>query len=214
MKHYRFLFLLPFFLTFKPCLCQCDPSMAIEILDSSKYQGINIGDSTRLDSLLCNFLYSQNITNDTLHYSFEDKEDFGPVYLSNDELNQIYCEIKRGNIEAYRILCLHFFYSHAQNNSVSDLDKMICVTDYLAQKFFYYSGYLICGNYIFDYLCSGFNANDYYVTTMITYYEKYFEVSKSKNIAQKLYDIYCGNYPFHDIDSVNAKYYEFFIYNK
>lgn len=213
MKHYRFLFVLPLIITFKPSLCQSCPSMEIETLCSSKYQGINIDDSTRLDDF-CIFLYSPNTINDTLHFNFDDREEFGPVYLSNDELKQIYCEIKRGNIEAYKILCLHLFYHHAQYVPPTDLDKLICATDFLAQKFSYYRGYLICGNYIYDYLCLGFNANDYYVNTMITYYEKYFEISKSKYIAQKMYDIYCGNYSFHEKDSVKAEYYKILISDK
>ncbi|MBP5328123.1 MAG: hypothetical protein J6Y98_09475 [Bacteroidales bacterium] len=141
-----------------------------------------------------------------------DGEDFGPIHLSDDELKQVYCEIKRGSIEAYKILCLHYFYSHSQYISRFDLDKLICITDFLALKHCYYEGYWICGNYIFDYL--DFCADEYYVAIMIKYYEKYFELSQSKTAAKKLYEIYNGNYSFHDKDPIKARHYEEFISNK
>ncbi len=207
MKHYQGLNYLPIFLTLIITSCQScinttpmNPEKYISqeaIIDSNSYHDF------------CDYFYSRDTLRDTLHFDFEERDDFGPVYLSNNELKQIYCEIKRGNIDAYKILCTYYFYSYSPYIPKSEVDKLICITDFLAIKYCFYEGYLICGNYILDYL--RYNADDYYTTIMITYYETYFEHSKSKNTAQKLYEIYCGNYSFHDKDLVKAKYYKKFI---
>lgn len=83
----------------------------------------------------------------------------------------------------------------------------------MARKYSYYRGYLACGNIIFDYIRLN-DADDYYAATMITYYENYFEYSKSKSTAKKLYEIYSGNYSFQSKDPVKAKYYEEFLSGK
>ena len=199
--------ILPLLLIIGMTSCQSSTSTTPVMPDNSIVQGTSIDSNSHHDDF-CDYFYSKDTLNDTLHFNFEDREDFGPVYLSDNELKQIYCEIKRGNINAYKLLFLHYFYTYPTNNfPKSEIDKLICITDFLAQKYSYYRGYLMCGGFIFDYL--KFNADDdYYTTTMITYYEKYFELSQSKDIAMKLYEIYCGNYSFHDKDSVKAKYYE------
>ena len=71
--------------------------------------------------------------------------------------------------------------------------------------------YLLSGNIIFDNLTA--KTDDYYISTLIKYYETYFNISHSKSIAIKLYNIFCGNYSFHKKDSVKAEYYEGFIKN-
>jgi len=158
----------------------------------------------------CRWLYLTDLSNDTLHFNFDKLEDFGPVHLSDDELNQIYCEIKRGNIDAYPLLFDHYFYSYPSFNiPKTEIDRLICITDYLALKYDYHQGYLMCGNLIFDNLKS--RDNPYYATVLIRFYENYFAFSQSKNIAQKLYEIYCGTYSFQDKDPVKAAYYETFI---
>lgn len=210
MCHYKYLFILPIFVTIKLSLCQNSTSVATKSIYSNNYH-VTANDDSARRVVFCDYFNSKDIINDTFHFNFSDREDYGPIYLSDDELKQIYCEIKRGSIEAYKILCLHYFYSHSQYISRSDLDKLICITDFLTQKYNYYKGYLICGNYIFDYLESC--ADDYYAAIMITYYEKFFELSHSKTVAQKLYEIYCGNYSFHDKDSIKARYYEEFIFS-
>lgn len=169
-------------------------------------------DSSYPHDAFCEYFYSKDTLNDTLRFNFGDRADFGPVYLSEDELKQIYCEIKRGNTDAYNILCTHYAYSYSQYIPRSEMDKLICVTDFLGQEYSYYKGYLTLGNYFFDYLKS--NVDDYYAAKMIAYYEKYFEFSQSKSIAIKLHEIYCGKYSFHDKDSVKAKYYEGIIIGK
>lgn len=208
MNHHGFMLVLPLLFTVKISLCQNCISTTSRTLNKNDYQEITMYDSIPHNDF-CSYFYSKDTLIDTLHFNFEDREDFGPVYLSNNELKQIYCEIKRGNIEAYEVLCLHFFYSHSQRYN---LDKLICITDFLALKYNYYKGYWICGNIIFDNL--GYNTDDFYSATLIKYYEKYFEYSKSKSVAKKLYEIYCGNYSFHDVNLIKAKYYEEFIYDK
>jgi len=159
---------------------------------------------------ICDFLYSKDTLDDTLHFNFENREDFGPVKLSDNELKLLYCEIKRGNIEAYKILFDHYFYSYTPNNIPrAELDNFICITDFLARRHHYYRGYLVCADYIFEYL--NYNADEYYATVMIKYYEEYFDSSQSRTVAKKLYKIFCGNYSFHDKDPTKAKYYEGFI---
>ena len=187
--------------------CQSSTSSTPVIPDNSIVQGTSIDSNSHHDDF-CDYFYSKDTLNDTLHFNFEDREDFGPVYLSDNELKQIYCEIKRGNIDAYKLLFLHYFYTYPTVNfPKTEIDKLICITDFLARKYSYYRGYLMCGSFIFDFL--KYNADDdYYANTMITYYEKYFELTKSATIAMKLHEIYCGNYSFHDKDSVKAKYYE------
>lgn len=211
MNFYRFLLVLPVFLTLKMSLCHYSIILTSKILGKNNHQGVTMYDSIRHDDF-CSYFYSIDTLNDTLHFNFEDREDFGPVYLSINELKQIYGEIKRGNIKAYKVLLLHYFYRYSPCIQKSDLEKLICITDYLAQKYHYYEGYYISGNIINDYL--DYNADDYYSATMINYYENYFEFSKSIRIAQKLYDIYCGNYSFHDKDSIKARYYEEFVQSK
>lgn len=211
MNHYRIKNLLFIIIYFEMASCRLNPSTAYEIPDNNvSKESAMVADT--FPNNFCDFFYSEDTLNDTLHFNFEDIEDFGPVYLSEDELKQIYCEIKRGNIEAYKIMCHHYFYSYSQYIPETEMDKLICITDFLAQKYFYYNGYLACGNYIFDHL--KFSTDDYYATTMITYYEKYFEFSRSKAVAKKLYDIFCGNYSFQDKNPVKAKYYEDFISDK
>ena len=185
--------------------CQCSTTTVIP--DDSIVQE-NIIDSNSHHDDFCDFFYSKDTLNDTLHFNFENREDFGPVYLSDNELKQIYCEIKRGNIDAYKLLFDHYFYSYPIDNfPKAEIDKLICITDFLARKYSYYRGYLMCGGFIFN--CLKYNADDDdYANTMITYYEKYFELTQSETIAMKLHEIYCGNYSFHDKDSVKAKYYE------
>lgn len=188
-------------------MCQNSQGFSSEIYGDIISREITIDDSSH-EYDFCDYFYTKDSINDTLYFDYEDREDYRPVCLSDYELKQIYCEIKRGDIRAYKILCLHYFYSHSQYISRSDLDKLICITDYLALKYHYYSGYLICGNYIFDYL--EFNADDYYAATMIKYYEKYFESTQSKAVAKKLYEIFCGDYPFFEQNSTKANYYKEF----
>ena len=202
MSHYHIMNILPVFLILGMTSCQSGVSTTLKIPDSS----ISIDNDTHHDAF-CDYFYSKDALNDTLHFNFEGRDDFGPVYLSEDELKQIYCEIKRGNVDAYTILCLHYFYSYSPSLPSTEMDKLICITDYLAQEFSYYKGYLACANIIFDHLRH--NANDdYYAATMIAYYEKYFEFSKSKSIAKRLYEIYSGDYSFQDKDSVKSMYYK------
>ena len=211
MSQYKYLLILPVIFSLKLSLCQNSQGLSNEIYCSKMSREITIDDSNH-NYDFCDYFYTKDSINDTLYFDFEDREDFGPVYLSDYELKQIYCEIKRGDVRAYTILYLHYFYSHSQHISRSDLDKLICITDFLALKYHYYRGYLICGNYIFDYL--EFNADDYYAATMITYYEKYFESTQSKAIAKKLYEIFCGDYSFFKQNSTKANYYKEFISDK
>lgn len=211
MNLYRVFLFLPAFLIAQLSLCLFCPSTANEISVDNNSQSFTIYDSTHHDDF-CDYFYSKDTLGDTLYFNFQDREDFGPVLLSGDELKQIYCEIKRGNIDAYRILNDHYFYSYSLYIPKSAMDKLICITEFLAQKYYYYRGYLECGNCIFDYL--KYNTDDYYTATMISYYEKYFGFSQSTTVAERLYEIYCGNYSFHEKDSIKAKYYEGFLFNK
>ena len=207
MNHYQTqitMNILPLFLIIG--MTSCQSSMTPVILDDSIVQETAIDSNSHHDDF-CDFFYSKDTLNDTLHFKFEDREDFDPVYLSDNELKQIYCEIKRGNIDAYKLLFLHYFYTYPINNfPKAEIDKLICITEFLGHEYSYYKGYLALGNYFFNYL--KFNVNDYYAAKMIAYYEKYYELTTSATIAMKLHEIYCGNYSFHDKDSVKAKYYE------
>lgn len=211
MNHYRRLFYLPVFLIIAPIYCQSCKRATIAIPNDNNSQETTIYETSHYDNL-CDYLFSKDSVNDTLYFNFRDREDFGPVYLSDDELKQIYCEIKRGNIEAYKILCHHYFYSYSQYIPRCEIDKLVCITDYLVQRHSYYRGYLICGNFIFDHLrfCAE-NVNDFYVAQMITYYEKYFDFSHSKTVAKRLYEIFCGNYDFFEGEAGKALYYEEYI---
>ena len=204
MKQYFFLYFLFTFFTINLSLCkESSKSETIKSCNNSLIY-FSIDDSIYHDGF-CDYFYSKDTINDTLHFDFEGREDFGPIYLSDDEMKQIYCEIKRGNISAFKTLCHDYFYSDSYYIPNSDLDKLICISDFLAQKYYYYGAYLTCGNILFDNI--KYNAEDYYVTKMITYYEKYFELFKLKDIAIKLFEIYNGNYSFHDKDPIKAEYY-------
>ena len=199
MSHYQILNILPIFLIMAMPSCQSGTGATPVPPDDS----VSIDNGTRHDDF-CDYFYSKDTLRDTLHFNFEGREDFGPVYLSEDELKQIYSEIKRGNVEAYTILCDHYFYTYSPCLPRAEIDKLICITDYLARKYCYYRGYWACGNIIFDYL--KLNADDdFYATTMVIYYEKYFEITQSKAAAKRLYEIFCGHYSFHDKDSVKLQ---------
>lgn len=185
-------------------------SMASLSAQNNRAVATELAESIRLDDF-CNFFYSQDGLNDTLHFHFDTTEDFGPIHLTDDELKQIYCEIKRGNIAAYNLLFLHYFYSKSPCISKSDLDKLICITDFVASKYNYDRAYWLCGNFIFDYL--QYDADKDYVATMISYYEKYFELSGANNVAEKLLKIFSGKYSFYEKDPIKAQYYEDFISN-
>ena len=133
MNHYRTIIFLPLFLTVKLIPCQSHLSTATQIPKNIFFQETTIDDNNHYDDF-CDYFYSKDTLNDTLHFKFENREDFGPVYLSDNELKQLYSEIKRGNTDAYEIICHHFFYSYSEYISISELDKLICITDYLAQK--------------------------------------------------------------------------------
>ena len=208
MNYYQILNVLPIIIALEMAACQSGVSTTPVIPDDS----ISIDNDARHDDF-CDYFYSKDTLSDTLHFNFEGRDDFGSVYLSEDELKQIYCEIKRGNVDAYELLYLHYFYSYSPSLPRTEMDKLICITDYMARKYSYYRGYLACGNIIFDHL--RFHVDDdYYAATMIAYYEKYFEFSKSESIAKRLYEIYSGNYSFQDTDPVKAKYYEEFLFGK
>lgn len=150
---------------------------------------------------------SMDTSNTALHFDFLSMEDYGPIRLSEQEIKQIYCEIKRGSIKAYKILLLHYFYTYETYISQDELYKLIYITDYLAVKSCYYEGYGRCGGLIFDYL--KFNSDDkYLVSVMLEYYEKYFEYSQSKHIGHELYEIYSGKYSFCKKDSNKLQYYK------
>lgn len=203
---------LPLFLIVEITSCQSCINESTIIPGSNNTQKTTIEDIPHSDDF-CDYFYSKDTLTDTLHFNFDDKvEDFGPVYLSDNELEQIYCEIKRGNTNAYDVLCDYYFYSYSQYLPKSEMDKLICITDFLSQKKSYYRGYLACGNFIFDYL--KFHVDDYYTNIMITYYEKYYEFSRSKSIAIKLHEIYSGKYSFYGKNTVKANYYEQFITDK
>ncbi len=211
MFHYQLMNYLPLLYLIAVASCQSCISTSNEIPDNIITQESIMEASTHYDDF-CDYFYAEGTLNDTLRFKFEDMEDYGPVHLSNDELEQIYCEIKRGNTEAYKILFDHYFYSYSNGIPRFEMDKLICMTDYLAQKYSYYRGYLACGNFIFE--CLTFDTDDYYAAKMISYYEMYFEVSHSKTLAKRLYEIFCGNYFFQDKDTVKANYYERFIIAK
>lgn len=154
-----------------------------------------------------NYFDSMDTSNTALHFDFLSMEDYGPIRLSEQEIKQIYCEIKRGSIKAYKILLLHYFYTYETYISQDELYKLIYMTDYLAVKSCYYEGYGRCGGLIFDYL--KFNSDDkYLVSVMLEYYEKYFEYSQSKHIGDELYEIYSGKYSFCEKDSNKSQYYK------
>ena len=58
-----------------------------------------------------NYFDSMDTSDAALHFDFLSMEDYGPVRLSEQEIEQIYCEIKRGSIKAYTILLLHYLYT-------------------------------------------------------------------------------------------------------
>ncbi len=211
MSQYKYLLILPVIFSLKLSLCQNSQGLSNEIYCSKMSREITIDDSNH-NYDFCDYFYTKDSINDTLYFDFEDRDDFGPVYLSENEIKEIYCEIKRGNIDAYKILCLHYFYSNSQCIPRNEMDILICITDFLAEKHSYYTGYLTCANIIFDYLT--FNTDDSYAATMIRFYEKYFDFSKSIPVAKKLYDFFCGKYPFQYKDSIKANYYKEFISDK
>ena len=187
--------------------CLSCAGTASETRDNNTY---SVDDSNH--TIPCEFFYLKDSINDSLCFDFENREDFGPVYLSENEVKEIYSEIKRGNIDAYKMLCLHYFYSYSQHIPRDEMDILICITDYLAEKHSYFTAYLTCANIIFDYLT--FNTDDFYAATMITYYEKYFDLTKSIPVAKKLYEIYFGEYPFQNKNLTKANYYKGFISDK
>ncbi len=193
-------------------MASCQPGMGTTPAtpDNNVMKDTIVESNTHRDAF-CDYFYSKDALRDTLHFDFGKMEDFGPVRLSEPELKQIYSEIKRGNVDAYSILFTHYFYTYSHIPK-AEMDKLICITDFLAQEYSYHRGYLMCANFLFDQL--KYNTKDHYTTTIITYYEKYFDSSKSESVARKLYDIYCGNYSFQDKDSVKAKYYEEFLSDK
>ncbi len=211
MNHFIFFNKTRLLLIIGMTFCQSCIIKASETHDSSGFQDTCIVYDINHNNP-CDYFYLKDPINDTLHFDFENRDDFGPVYLSENEIKEIYCEIKRGNIDAYKILCLHYFYSNSQCIPRNEMDILICITDFLAEKHSYYTGYLTCANIIFDYLT--FNTDDSYAATMIRFYEKYFDFSKSIPVAKKLYDFFCGKYPFQYKDSIKANYYKEFISDK
>lgn len=204
MKYYFYLFFPIFLFVINIGLCQQCSSTSNVFIATQSFSVIGTIDSIHPNDI-CDYLFCEDISSDTLCSDFEIVDDYGPVYLSEDDLKKVICAIKRGNIKAYKLLWNYYWYN-SQHMTNTDLDKLICITDFLAQKYFYHLGYLFCANFIFDHIT--IYSDDYYVSTMITYYEKFYDYSHWKDIANILYDFYCGKYSFCDKDSVKAKYYE------
>lgn len=155
---------------------------------------------------LCQFFYSTDSLNDTVHFDFDRMEDFGPVSLSNSEIKQIYHEIKRGNLEAYKLLLIHYFYTYPYNLPANEIEKLICITDYLTNKYKHYYCYYFSANTICSYL-DYYKEDKKFVEKMLEYYEKYYEYSKSRMVAKKLKEIYSGDYWFCERNSEKEEYY-------
>lgn len=211
MNHFKFLFFIAIIFIAELVSCQTSDSSASIIWGNNVYQGAQI-ENNEDSTDFCNFFNLLNPLIDTLHFDFDGLDDYGPVVLSNIELAQVYCEIKRGNIKGFTILCHHYFYAYSPCVPKAELDKLICITDYLLRNYAYYKGGLDCGNCIFDYL--KYNPdNNYYVDVMIKYFETYYEHTHSESVAKILCDIYNGDYVFHSKDSIKFKYYDNLLSN-
>lgn len=179
-------------------------TLPIQLVENIYMDIEEIHDSIRSD--FCNYFYIHDTLDNNIYFNFNGMDDFGPITLSTIELKEIYCEIKRGRLEAYKILCLHYFYKYPYCPPSNEIEKLICITDYLVSEYSYYQCCLNSADIIFSYLI--YNIGDMqFVDKMLEYYDMFFEHSHSKSVAKKLYNIYCGEYWFHEKDLVKEQYF-------